>query len=88
MRRLVDRFGGLPEDKIAGLRALAAGRGISEAEFNTRSRRYRVLPAGTPERSAGPARRPVPPEVMRQIRADLDELGRPDLAHHLRRHRR
>ncbi|TCJ36363.1 hypothetical protein [Parafrankia sp. BMG5.11] len=77
VRRLVSRFGGLPEDKLAGLRALAAAHGVDDAAFALRTRRYRVLPAGTPERAdATSTRRPVPAEVIRQVRADLDELGR------------
>ena len=71
--RLVQRFGGLPEDKIAGLRALAAARGLDDAAFEGRIRRFRRLPAGAAERSS---RRTVPADVLRQIRADLDELGR------------
>ncbi|EFC81197.1 hypothetical protein [Parafrankia sp. EUN1f] len=77
VRRLVSRFGGLPEDKIAGLRALAATHGIDDAAFELRIRRHRRLPAGTAERAtATSARRPVSAEVIRQVRADLDELGR------------
>ncbi|MEX5632224.1 hypothetical protein [Parafrankia sp. FMc2] len=77
VRRLVSRFGGLPEDKVAALRALAAAQGVDEAAFAQRIRRYRLLPAGAPERAtSGQARRAVPAEVIRQIRADLDELGR------------
>jgi hypothetical protein len=72
--RLVERFGGLPEDKVAGLTALAAARGIDADALARRTRRYRRLPAGAPERAA--ARREVPAHVLRQVRADLDELGR------------
>jgi hypothetical protein len=71
--RLVERFGGLPEDKLAGLRSLAAAGGIDEPAFATRIRRYRVLPPGAPERSP---RQPIAPQTLRQVRADLDELGR------------
>jgi len=71
--RLVERFGGLPEDKIAGLRLIATGAGVDAAEFERRIARYPTVPAGAPERTT---RRAVPPQVLRQIRADLDELGR------------
>ncbi|AEH10907.1 MULTISPECIES: hypothetical protein [Protofrankia] len=71
--RLVQRFGGLPEDKLAGLRQLAAERGIDADAFALRVRRYKVLPAGTPARPDRPA---VDPDLFRQVRADLDELGR------------
>jgi len=71
--RLVERFGGLPEDKIPGLGLIAAGAGVDAAEFERRIARYPKVPAGAPERTS---RRPVSPQVLRQIRADLDELGR------------
>ncbi|WP_250282258.1 hypothetical protein [Frankia sp. CiP1_Cm_nod2] len=71
--RLVQRFGGLPEDKLPGLRQLAAERGIDADAFALRVRRYKVLPAGTPARPDRPA---VDPDLLRQVRADLDELGR------------
>ncbi len=71
--RLVQRFGGLPEDKLAGLRRLAAERGIDADTFALRVRRYKVLPAGTPARDERPA---IDTDLLRQVRADLDELGR------------
>ncbi|WP_157892436.1 hypothetical protein [Frankia alni] len=75
--RLVARFGGIPADRVAGLRAWAATQGIDESAFALRTRRHRIVPA-TP--ATGPADRPrpdpIPAEVLRQIRADLDELGR------------
>jgi len=75
--RLVARFGGLPADRLDGLRAWAATQGIDEAEFAERVRRHRLLPA---DPAAGPDPRPrgeaISPAVLRQIRADLDELGR------------
>jgi hypothetical protein len=73
VKRLVERFGGLPEDKLAGLRSLAAAQGIDEVDLTRRLRRWRVLPAGAPERAARAA---VSPQVLRQVRADLAELGR------------
>lgn len=73
VKRLVERFGGLPEDKLAGLRSLAAAQGIDEADLAGRLRRWRVRPAGAPERAGRAA---VSPEVLRQVRADLAELGR------------
>ncbi|MBL7546843.1 hypothetical protein I6A60_02960 [Frankia sp. AgB1.9] len=71
--RLVERFGGLPEDKIPGLRLIATGAGVDAAEFDRRIAGYPRVPAGTPERTT---RRSVPRQVLRQVRADLDELGR------------
>ncbi|EIV95979.1 hypothetical protein [Frankia sp. QA3] len=75
--RLVARFGGIPADRIAGLRAWAATQGIDESAFTLRTRRHRIVPAspaaGPPDR---PRPEPIPVEVLRQIRADLDELGR------------
>ncbi|MBX6388465.1 MAG: hypothetical protein IRZ08_05600, partial [Frankia sp.] len=71
--RIVERFGGLPADKLPGLRRIAADAGMDDAEFERRIARHRSLPAGASERTG---RRPVPPEVFRQVRADLDELGK------------
>ncbi|WP_241255883.1 hypothetical protein, partial [Candidatus Protofrankia californiensis] len=70
--RLVQRFGGLPEDKLAGLRRLAAEHGVDADTFALRVRRYKVLPAGTPARDERPA---IDTDLLRQVRADLDELG-------------
>ncbi|MCM3884850.1 hypothetical protein [Frankia sp. R82] len=76
-RRLVARFGGLPADRIEGLRAWAATQDIAGAEFDTRIRRHRILPADATAPAAGAARgAPISPAVLRQIRSDLDELGR------------
>ncbi|OHV38262.1 MULTISPECIES: hypothetical protein [Pseudofrankia] len=71
--RLVERFGGLPEDKIPGLRKIARDAGLGDDEFERRIARHRRVGAGAAERTT---RRPVPPEVLRQVRSDLDELGR------------
>ncbi|WP_261575149.1 hypothetical protein [Frankia gtarii] len=75
--RLVARFGGIPADRVAGLRTWAATQGIDESAFALRTRRHRIVPVSP---AAGPADRPrpepIPAEVLRQIRADLDELGR------------
>ncbi|CAO5148821.1 Fibronectin type-III domain-containing protein [Frankia sp. AiPs1] len=75
--RLVARFGGLPGDRIEGLRAWAATEGIEAAAFDARIRRHRVLPVATARPGAKAARSaPIPPAVLRQIRSGLDELGR------------
>ncbi|MCK9922439.1 hypothetical protein MXD61_11205 [Frankia sp. AgPm24] len=76
-RRLVARFGGLPADRLEGLRTWAATQDITAAEFDTRIRRHRVLPAAGTEAVTGPAHgEQVSPAVLRQIRSDLDELAR------------
>ncbi|MCK9876210.1 hypothetical protein MXD59_10550 [Frankia sp. Ag45/Mut15] len=76
-RRLVARFGGLPADRLEGLRTWAATQDITAAEFDTRIRRHRVLPAAGTEAATGPAHgEQVSPAVLRQIRSDLDELAR------------
>lgn len=66
LARLVQRFGGVPADKVAGLRGLAAK--VTEAEFEVRLRRHRLLSASIPG----------PDAVFRQVRDDLDELGQLD----------
>jgi len=71
--RLVERFGGLPEDKIPGLRRIARDAGLGDDEFDQRIAQHPRLGAGAAERTT---RRPVPPQVLRQVRSDLDELGR------------
>ncbi len=74
--RLVARFGGLPEDKIVGLRALAASQGIDDPAFTLRIRRHRALPAGSRSSATEASAGAIPAEVLGQVRADLDELGR------------
>jgi len=66
LARLVQRFGGVPADKVHGLRGLAAG--VTEAEFEVRLRRHRLLSPSAPATEA----------VLRQVRDDLDELGQLD----------
>jgi hypothetical protein len=73
--RLLERFGGLPEDRVEPLRALAAADGIDAAAFDQWLARHPRVPAGTPERTG---RQAAPPELLRQVRAELDELGRID----------
>ena len=71
--RLVERFGGLPRTKVAGLRTFAAQAGIDDAEFERRIRRHRLVDDAV----SGKPPRPVDVSgVYRQVRADLDELGR------------
>jgi hypothetical protein len=71
IERLVERFGGLPSSKLEGLRRFGA------APVSTRRR---SRPGWPRCRSCRPGRRrpaqDVPPAVLRQVRADLDELGR------------
>ncbi|WP_460549243.1 hypothetical protein, partial [Geodermatophilus aquaeductus] len=66
LQRLVERFGGVPADKVEGLRGLAAAAGIDDAAFEARLRRHRQLGSGP---AAGDA-------VLRQVRDGLEELGR------------
>ncbi len=72
LQRLVERFGGVPADKVAGLRGLAASAGIDDAAFEARLGRHRLLGAVDGPAPAGPA----DPGVLRQVRDDLEELGR------------
>ncbi|SFO46766.1 hypothetical protein SAMN05660359_03651 [Geodermatophilus obscurus] len=65
LQRLVERFGGVPADKVDGLRGLAAAAGVDEAAFTERLRRHPAA-GGT---GADPA-------VLRQVRDGLAELGR------------
>lgn len=69
--RLVDRFGGIPRGKLEGLRRLAAGAGLDGPQVEDRISRRPVLDDVTPGALPG-----VPPSVYRQVRGDLDELGR------------
>ncbi len=74
IRRLVDRHGGVPRDKIAGLDEVGALTGLTPAEVAARMRRHRVVDAAGPVAAAKePA---IGPERRRQVRALLDEFGR------------
>ncbi|HST86007.1 MAG TPA: hypothetical protein VLL08_29985 [Kineosporiaceae bacterium] len=75
IERLVERFGGIPAAKLDGLRAFArqAG-GIDPQSVEQRLARHRVVDdVAEPQRPTSPT---VEPAVYRQVRADLDELGR------------
>ncbi|WP_336027557.1 hypothetical protein [Geodermatophilus sp. FMUSA9-8] len=73
LQRLTERFGGVPADKVAGLRGMAAAAGLDDAAFEARLRGHRVLGAEAPARSEAPADAAV---VLRQVRDGLEELGR------------
>lgn len=75
VRRLVDRFGGLPRGKVDGLRALAAQSGIGAEDFEARIRRHRLIDDAP---VAQPASVVDLSSVYRQVRADLEELGQLD----------
>ena len=62
--RLVQRHGGVPRDKIAGLGEVGALSGLSPDEVTARVRRHRLLGSA------------IGAEQRRQIRALLDEFGR------------
>ncbi len=62
--RLVQRHGGVPRDKVAGLEEVGALGGLTPDEVAARIRAYHLL---------GPS---IGPERLRQIRALLDEFGR------------
>jgi hypothetical protein len=66
LERLVERLGGVPADKVEGLRGLAAAAGIDDAAFEARLCRHRQLGSGP---GTGDA-------VLRQVRDGLEELGR------------
>jgi hypothetical protein len=75
IERLVERFGGIPAGKLAGLRAFAQQTGgIDPRSVEQRLARHRVVDdAAEPPSPTSPT---VEPAVYRQVRADLDELGR------------
>jgi hypothetical protein len=71
IERLVERFGGVPSSKVEGLRHFAAGAGLDAATVEARLAAVPVVQTRT-----APAAPDLPPAVLRQVRADLDELGR------------
>jgi len=73
IRRLVDRYGGVPRDKIAGLDEVGALTGLTPAEVAARVRRHRIVDPAGPAAAAEPA---IGPERRRQVRSLLDEFGR------------
>ena len=74
--RLVERFGGIPRSKLAGLRAFAQQTaGVDPRSVESRLNRHRIVD-DEPEPSRPAAATVISPAVYRQVRADLDELGR------------
>lgn len=75
--RLVQRYGGIPRDKIAGLDEVGALAGLDKAEVATRLRRHRVVDV-TPDAAPDPGPRSpaISPQRRLQVRALLDEFGR------------
>ncbi len=75
IERLVERFGGIPRSKVEGLLAFArqAG-GIDEHSVQARLAAHPLVDDEPVDPS--PAAVPVSPAVYRQVRSDLDELGR------------
>ena len=71
--RLVERFGGLPADKLAGLRAVALRAVASAAGLDARTTEERIA-AQVQLDVKTPVAPPAPD--FRQVRGDLDELGR------------
>jgi hypothetical protein len=71
VERLVERFGGIPSGKVEGLRRFAAEAGLDPAVVEARLRAVPVV-----QTRSAPTAEAVPVEVRRQVRADLDELGR------------
>jgi hypothetical protein len=69
VRRLVERHGGIPRDKVAGLDDVGALSGLTPAEVAARLRRHRVVDVEAKAATLDPERR-------RQVRALLDEFGR------------
>ncbi|GIJ56334.1 hypothetical protein [Virgisporangium aurantiacum] len=72
IERLVERFGGIPRSKRAGVLAFAAQAGVDQASAEARMARHPVI---DDEPTAGqPA--PMSEVVFRQVKANLEELGR------------
>ncbi|SFT53635.1 hypothetical protein SAMN05660657_01439 [Geodermatophilus amargosae] len=77
LERLVERFGGVPADKVEGLRGLAAAAGIDDDAFGARLRRHPVLGDDAPGTGAPGTDAPgTDAAVLRQVRDGLEELGR------------
>jgi hypothetical protein len=75
IERLVERFGGIPRTKLDGLRAFARQAGNLDAQsVEARLAAHPVVDDEPVE--SRPASATVSPAVYRQVRADLDELGR------------
>lgn len=75
IERLVERFGGIPRSKLEGLRAFARQSGGLDAQ--SVESRLAAHPVVDDEPVAPrPSTAAISPAVYRQVRADLDELGR------------
>ena len=70
VERLVERFGGVPQDKVEGLRRFAVQAGLDATGVDARLSRLPVL-----QSRAAPPTPALPEPVRRQVRTDLDELG-------------
>lgn len=73
--RLVERYGGIPRDKVAGLDEVGALSGLTPGEVAVRLRRHRVVDA-VAVAEPGPQAPAIGPERRRQVAALLDEFGR------------
>ncbi|MCA4993858.1 hypothetical protein HWD35_03950 [Tsukamurella tyrosinosolvens] len=71
--RLVERYGGVPAEKVAGLEEIGALGGLTAAEVAVRLLRHRVLPDATPAPDAVPGG--LTAQRRAQIRALLTEWG-------------
>lgn len=71
--RLVERHGGVPAAKVAGLEEVGALGGLTPAEVATRLRRHRVLAGDVP--ASDPALAGLTPQRRTQIRSLLTEWG-------------
>ncbi|GIJ73991.1 hypothetical protein [Virgisporangium ochraceum] len=72
IERLVERFGGIPRSKRAGVLAFAKQAGLDEADAEARMARHRIIE----DEPATPKPTGIPEAVFRQVKANLEELGR------------